>query len=441
MSVLGYRDPPNNNNGNSVPGGFPTEDSSLTNDPQAINGYLRPTQIDFGQPNRAKNLVIIMILRLPLLLLSFILSVLLSSISFIDRFLKISAFYNRGKYTSSHTQDFDMLLESLSSRSVTSLTSPDTPVYNFGSVYNRENGIIGAEQLKSSFVSLLEACSKQCKYGFIYLHDPLLDDAMSFPNEILCTERFVNLIKKYEGLVWMADITTAEALQVANSWKIRRYPYLAVVMVRSGRKAEVVASASGSIDNYDPVKFERQLQQNHGKLVQVAQQRQNAEMERLIRGQQDSRFRESLRRDQERDRVREETRRAEEYEQNQDRMKREWLISRLHKLHPEPSTSENTSRIAIRFENNQRIIRKFDADLPIEEIYAFVALYQSGIMDEADSLPEHTEPPTGFVYKYDFLLISPVPRVELEPDCLIKDCDAIFPSGNILIEDIDSTEE
>lgn len=440
MSVLGYRETPNDNNADSIPGGFPTTTPLAANNIEEANDFMIPRVTNISQVGTLANNTFSMFLRIPLFLLYLILNVLITVTSFIDRFLRISTFYSKGRNKLSHEQEFDSLLESLSASSVSAIASQDTHSFNFGSIYNKDNGVIGCEQLMSSFLDLKESCLKQCKYGFIYLHDPLLDDAMGYPNNILCSESFVNLIKKYQGLVWFGDVTTSESLQVSNIWKVRQYPFLAVIMVRSSGKAEVVVSTSGSIDNHDPLKFETLLQQNHGKLIQVAQQRQNADMERLIRGQQDSRFRESLRRDQERDRVQEAERRAEREQQNTERMKRKWLLSRLHRLHPEPTTRDNTSRIAIRLENSERLVRRFDADLPIEEIYAFVELHQCGMLDENLPTEEVITAPVGYAHHYNFLLISPVPRVELAPEMRIADCDAIFPSGNIIIEDIDSPE-
>ena len=445
MSVLGFRDPQDN-----IPGGFPNPDSNNVGiqnsetSPSTSNNTRALSSSNFSPEN-----ILYIFLQIPLYLLSWFLTIAVFMVSGINRFIKLTNFYDNSHRSTDHKSNFNELLNILSSESKETMTEDDTTNYNFGSIYNADNSIISEDNLQTSYTGLLNACKKQYKFGFIYLHDSLKDDSMSYVDNILCTEHFINMVKKYQALMWFGDVTKSEGLQAANNCKVRHFPFLGIVMIKQSNKIEMIARVEGSLSNYNPKKFENILKKNQHILIQLIQQQQNIEMQRLIREQQDSRFRNSLRRDQERDRERQtaretEQREAEIREQNerierqQQAQRKRWLSHRLHLLRPEPTGNDNTSRVAIKLNNNERIIRKFDANVPIEEIYAFVELYQNDMIRQGVTNIPDTIPPENYVHQYNFKLISPIPSVELQPEILIKDSSAIFPSGNIIQEDLDS---
>ncbi|SMN18804.1 similar to Saccharomyces cerevisiae YDL091C UBX3 UBX (ubiquitin regulatory X) domain-containing protein that interacts with Cdc48p [Maudiozyma saulgeensis] len=444
MSVLGYRDPQNN-----VPGGFPDLAANQVNS-QNTNSHdiVQSDHHDVNQYTMSFNKILYIFLQIPLTLLSLFLTFTVFIITVTNKFLKVTSFYGTVHKQTDHKSNIVELLNTLSMESNGSATAEDLLRYNFGSVYNSTNSVISGDSLQTSYSELLDACTKQYKFGFIYLHDKLKDNSMSYVNDILCTDQFVNMVKKHHGLMWFGDITKSEGLQAANNWKVRHFPFVGVIMVKRSNKIELIARAEGSLANYNPNKFERILKKNQETLIQLIQQRQNIEMQRLIREQQDSRFRESLRRDQERNRELEESRQREheeaeaherhlEEERRQEKLLQKWLICRLHRLHPEPTTGDNISKVAIKLANGERMVRKFDGNLPIEEIYAFVELSQRGMTPTQNNDISDTVPPYNYTHHYKFKLISPVPRVELQPEDVIKENTAIFPSGNILVEDLD----
>ena len=51
----------------------------------------------------------------------------------------------------------------------------------------------------------------------------------------------------------------------------------------------------------------------------------------------------------------------------------DWKIWRASTIQPEPSTGDkNAARISIRLPGGDRLVRKFNSSLDIEEIYAYV---------------------------------------------------------------------
>lgn len=426
----------------SIPGGFPESSASPLNVPSSTSdGNSGNEQSNtLTQTQFTINKIFSIFLQIPLFLLSYFVTTVVVLLSIINRFFRLTNFYDKSQSKSSHSSNLNELLDSLTAQSSTSLSSNTSTTYNFGSIYNPESGIITGNQFQHSYTELIEACTKQCKFGLIYIHDPLLDNPMDYVDKILCTEQLVNLIKKYQIMIWFGDALKSEGLQVANALKVRQFPFIGVLTVKSLNKIELIARAEGSLSNYHPNKFERLLRKNYTGLLQLAQQRQNVEMQRLIREQQNTRFRDSLRRDQERDRERADARQREIRQVNQERLREQWLRWRLYKLHPEATDSSIASIVAIRFENNERVVRKFDANLSIEEIYAYVELRRNGMLDGDERNNENINPPLNYTHTYDFKLISPVPKEELDPGLLIKDSESIFPSGNIMIEESDAND-
>ena len=58
--------------------------------------------------------------------------------------------------------------------------------------------------------------------------------------------------------------------------------------------------------------------------------------------------------------------------------------------------------------SGERVVRRFQADKEIEELYAFVECYDE--LTASDSELRSTARPEGFKHEYSFRLVSPLPR-------------------------------
>lgn len=379
------------------------------------------------------------ILRIPFVLLYYVLVWIVVILSLLKPLCNITGFYRRkNSRLSDPRSQLNNLLETLDNESQrtlnTSIQNVETPTYTFESLYSLEHGSLGPDIVQGGYTDVLNACSEQCKLAIIYVHDSLLDNSMQYVNELLCSERFATLIKKYQVLLWFSEVTVSEGLQVANALKVRQFPFLGVLSLKAEKKIEIIGRLEGDLDKYGSNALESILTKGHGRLVQLRQQRQNIALQRLIREQQDSRYSESLRRDQEISRQRNAQRQSEMEQETQERLRRQWLLWRKSVLRPEPSGSGGSAcRVAIRMDGDTRIIRKFDASLTIDEIYAYVELSMKGLLDSTEV---HNSPPQGYQHQYTFLLITPVPRKQLDPAITIRDEPAIYPSGNIVTESL-----
>ncbi|AQZ09221.1 UBX3 (YDL091C) [Zygosaccharomyces parabailii] len=414
-----------------IPGGFPGSDEQ-NNEPEVEEP---PAEETSRHHQWSKKTILGTLLRIPFVLLYYIMLWIIVLLSLLRPVCNLSGFYKRknSRLSDPKTQ-LNNLLESLENESKRTLNPSmhdvDTPTYTFEALYNLESGSLSSDIVQGGYTDLLNACSEQCKFAIIYLHDSLLDNSMQYVNGMLCSEEFATLIKKYQVLLWFSEVTVSEGLQVANALKIRQFPFLGVLCLKAEKKIEVIGRLEGDIDKYNHNALENILAKGHSKLVQIRQQRQNVALQRLIREQQDSRYNESLRRDQDAARQRDSQREMQLEQEQQQQYRKQWLLWRKSELHPEPSGG-SACRIAIRMDGNSRIIRKFDSNLRIEEIYAYVELSLEGLLNSTESC---SSPPRGYQHHYGFVLISPAPRKQLDPTTLIGDEPAIYPSGNIIME-------
>lgn len=414
-----------------IPGAFPEGDEQA-NEREAEVTAEDDTQRHYQWSKRA---VLAAILRIPFVLLYYIMTWTIVLLSLLKPVCNLSGFYKRKNSRLSDPKfQLNNLLETLDNESQRTLNpgahNVDTPAYTFESLYNLESGNLSSDIIQGGYTDLLNACSEQCKFAIIYLHDSLLDNNMQYVNGLLCTERFATLVKKYQVLLWFSEVTVSEGLQVANALKIRHFPFLGVLCLKAEKKIEVIGRLEGNLDKYNDNTLENILVKGHSKLVQIRQQRQNLALQRLIREQQDSRYSDSLRRDQETARQRDSERQIQLERERQELYRRQWLLWRKSQLHPEPNDG-SACRIAIRMDGQSRIIRKFDSNLDIEEIYAYVELSLNGLLNSTET---SSSPPQGYEHRYEFVLITPVPRKELDPATMIGNEPAIYPSGNIVME-------
>ncbi|CDO95658.1 unnamed protein product [Kluyveromyces dobzhanskii CBS 2104] len=391
-----------------LPGSFP-EDNNNDNEEQPEQN----TVLNVGVPRILK-----ICLYLPLIVLYYFLNILLTSVEIFRPVGKIFHFYTRkdNHFNDDLGNQFINVIDLLSS----SADSNEQSGYTFNMLYNVENGMLKKHMIKGGYTDVLRRCSSDGKFAIVYFFNPLLYDPFEYVRNILTSTEFVESVQKYNCIIWFCDVTTPQGLQTANSLKIRQFPFLGALEPQRSNKMKLIVRVEGRLFDYDFGSFESKLATNYTTLVAIRRQRQYQEMQRLLREQQDSRFQESLERDQQRDRS------IEEGE-----LKQKWLIWRKSVLAPEPSAGG--CRVSIRL-GNERVIRRFDESLPIEEIYAFVALKRADLLSDNgnDDTSEQEKP--NYEYQYDFQLYSPVPRAHLDPATLISEERAIFPSGTIVVE-------
>ncbi|SCU97093.1 LAFA_0G09714g1_1 [Lachancea sp. 'fantastica'] len=409
-----------------IPGAFPT-----TEDEQSPSANTLENRSPLEKITRV-------CLQFPLLLIYYAMATLVLLLNVLRPLHKVWSFYDRKKKPLGREDAWSSLLDTLTleHNSLVAKTSMDETrlenSFSFASIYSAEDGTL-TSHLLPAYANLLQSSSAQVKFGIVYLHDQLLDNCGEYLGA-LCSETFVNMTRRYEALIWMGDVTTSEGLQVANGLKVRKLPFLGLLAPKPGHKIQVIEALEGERPDRSLGAFEAKMAKFYPRLIELRQQQQNIELQRLMREQQDSRYQASLRQDQERSRVRQAEEATQRRHERETELKQQWLSWRKQALNQEPSNPEGSCRVAIRIADQGRVVRHFDANLPIEEIYAFVELSRLELLNERSNTDRAVVRKPDYEYKYPFKLITPVPRADLDPHAIIKDVNAIYPSGNIVME-------
>jgi FAS-associated factor 2 len=111
-----------------------------------------------------------------------------------------------------------------------------------------------------------------------------------------------------------------------------------------------------------------------------------------------------------------------------------------------------TARVGIRLARGERIVQIFPGDMTVMEVYAFVECYdllfpQSTAEVTLRTAGESTvsgefEKPEDYEHEYMFRLVVPMPRKVIERGSRkVKEESALWPSGSIVVEQIEDGSE
>lgn len=310
-------------------------------------------------------------------------------------------------------------------------------ISDFNNFYLNDNRL---DFFEGGYTSALYIAKRDARFLLVYLHSDEHDDTNTFVNETLLNKDFIKFVQEHNILVWGGNVCESEAYQVSNALGATKYPFLGFLSLKtqttetpegtttSAPTLNVILKIQGLISAQKLIdKISSQVERLEPTLVSIRAERQQEELSRVIREQQDQAYQQSLQRDRQRE---EERRQQRLLEQN----KEQWLKYRAYTLKPEVDASQKGeySRIAIRLSSGERVLRRFSKDVTLEEIYAYVELREKGLLETN----ERASKPENFIYPYSFKLISPMPRVELPPSgILIKDEPVVWPNGNLIVEE------
>jgi FAS-associated factor 2 len=309
---------------------------------------------------------------------------------------------------------------------------------------------------ENGYAQALDTAKRDLKFLLVVLISPEHDDTASYIRETLLSPDVVNYIKDPSNniLLWAGTVQDSEAFQVANATSCTKFPYAIMICntpAVSSTSMSIVCRLAGPVPAPTFLsKLRRTIEQHSPELTRTRLQRQEQDSVRSLREQQDSAYERSLAQDRERARQRKEEEERKQHEEkealriesekeNFARNLEQWRRWRAESIAPEPSAdAKDVVRISLRMPSGDRVVRKFDADLGIEELYAFVECYD--ILELGD-LGEKVEEPKDFVHEFPFKLVTPMPReaFELSNGGTLKE--RIGRSGNLIVEMIRSEED
>ncbi|KAF2816106.1 UBX domain-containing protein [Mytilinidion resinicola] len=303
---------------------------------------------------------------------------------------------------------------------------------------------------ENGYAQAFDLAKKELKYLMIVLVSPEHDMTTSFVRETLLAPDVVNFIKDPENkiILWAGNVQDSEAFQVSAALNCTKFPFTSLIahtpQVSSTSMGIAIRIAGPTPPGQYIAKLQQGIQAVAEPLNRVRAQRAELQASRNLRESQNSAYERSLALDRERARQKREAeeRKAREEKEALDREAAkekealnlaQWRKWRATSIADEPGPDvKDVVRISLRMPSGNRIVRKFAAEKPIEELYAFVECYD--ILQSQEPISEKVFKPDDFEHEYKFKLVSPMPReaYELSAGGSIKD--RIGRSGNLIVE-------
>lgn len=288
-------------------------------------------------------------------------------------------------------------------------------------------------------------CKKDLRFLLVVLTSEYHDDTAAtlqlLADETLCSYIVDNSVK-----VWAGDVANLEAFKVSQALGAKRFPFFAVVVSSAAASGSAYMSCVSRIDGLpntiDLMSCLAESIERYGPaLISLRADRQEQNISREIRAEQDSAYEISLRKDREK-RIKDEQERSEAAARKEKEVQKQrsiwaWRRSQYQTIAVEPPNGQNVTRISFRMPNGTRTIRRFLGTSSISDVYVWVEsqLHPLPADDGAGEIVDDYE------HEFDFDLAVPIPRSVLQPGTQpLSDCKAIFPSGSLIVEMMASEE-
>ncbi|KAA1085675.1 hypothetical protein PGT21_014857 [Puccinia graminis f. sp. tritici] len=280
------------------------------------------------------------------------------------------------------------------------------------------------------------------------------DDVYQFKRGTLMDEELLNLLRTKDILVWGGDVKERDASFAAHVLDATTYPFVAFISLQAKRPSSTVTTITSSVNRSSsnvmsvctrlegsPERWTSSrslittintvvIPRTNGYLSRLRTEKARREADRRLREEQDRAYAEAGRLDRERvmrkkaemeaerkrleelqlrEIVREKARQEKLEEAEQKRRWRYW--ARREKMPVEPSATDGVT-IGFRLGNGRRVVRKFQADAPLEALYLFVELESTsaaGTQDDSSAIPP-ARPSPDYRHTYSFKLSTAMPR-------------------------------
>ncbi|KAI8385686.1 hypothetical protein BD560DRAFT_322045 [Blakeslea trispora] len=294
------------------------------------------------------------------------------------------------------------------------------------------------------------------------------DDHHRFCKETLTDPELLEFLHQQQVIVWGGNVKYTEAYQVSNLLQATTYPFLAIIAIQPPSSSSSSTSSHSQkmavidrIESYtSPTMIVRRFEQAMARvgpsLTHLRQQREQQEVERLLREEQERAYQESLRADQaKQERILKQQQAAKDAEQARQAKARnrklyiQQLVTQVKQRQVEldQERGEQITRVSFRLASGERVVQKFRASDTLVSLYQFVEAYPYlnrpsalGGGEEEDVLPD-----ADYTHQYNFTLHSPFPRTVYDPDPSkeIKDEKGLWPSATLIVDimEDEDTEE
>jgi len=237
---------------------------------------------------------------------------------------------------------------------------------------------------RGSYSQVLEEAKRELKFLLVYLHCEEHQDTPTFCREVLSNPLVVEQVTSQNIIFWGCSVTRSEGYRVSQALRENSYPFLAMIVLRQNRMV-VVGRREGMVQAETLVQWMQDTVTDFEAFIVAARaEREERNLDREIRSEQEAAFAETLRRDQEREqRAREQEEVDRREEEERERLRREELdrkdqivkmkIELAGEIPEEPEIGgEDTVRVLIKLPGGQRLERRFLLSHSLKHIYYFV---------------------------------------------------------------------
>ncbi|PKS12090.1 hypothetical protein jhhlp_001386 [Lomentospora prolificans] len=304
------------------------------------------------------------------------------------------------------------------------------------------------------FAQAQDLAKKELKFLLFVLVSPEHDETESFTKETLLSPEVVEFLKDPANdiILWGGNVLDSEAYQVSTEYNCTKFPFSGLVCLTPKHGSTRMGTVKRLVGPMPPSRYlgdiRSAIEKYAPELASVRAERAARDAVRNIRTEQDSAYERSLAVDRERARERreaaaraaeEERRLAQEAEEaaRKAEKREQWRRWRVGRIAPEPTAGTKDSvRVALKFSDSaggKRVIRRFEGDATMEELYAFAECHDLLTGGEAY---DDAEEPEDYQHEYQFALASLMPRQVYGPSKTDKMREVIGTSGNLIMEDL-----
>jgi FAS-associated factor 2 len=324
--------------------------------------------------------------------------------------------------------------------------------------------------LEKGYAHALDEAKRDLRYLLVVLISPEHDDTPDYVRGTLLHPDVVSFLRNKENntLLWGGSVQDSEAYQISTAFNVTKFPYAALIAhspaASSGRTScpspspsgmSIIAPLAGPLPASDFLaRIRRAIDQHTPELTVLRAERAERDATRNIRAEQDSAYERSLAKDRERARQkREEQERLRQDAEKAALAEREaqqaaedlaqWKTWRASRIREEPPVGDRSAcRVSLRMPDGERVVRRFEGEADVEEIYAFVECYdvlqnRGGSGEKNKDTPR----PESFVHRYRFHLVSPMPRTVYEVNDLGPIRSKLGRSTNLIVETIEEEDD
>lgn len=302
-------------------------------------------------------------------------------------------------------------------------------------------GTTHPEFFDGGYTQALTMAKRDLLYLLVFLSSEEHDDHDKFCRGTMTDPELIDFLRQHQVLVWGGNVRYTEAFQVSNTLQATTYPFLAIIALQNnatgGNKMAVVDRLEGPVTAAAVMRrFESAVARTG--LVQLRLEREQREMERRVRQEQDHAYHASLLADQAKElklKQEREAAKVAELERIQHEKDQKQYIQYLCEKFRREEEEEKMTKISFRLANGERVIRKFKGSDSLETLYQFIEAYPYLNEEQENSVSE----PKGYQHQFTFTIHSPFPRTVYPPDRETKIVDekGLWPSATLIVDTIE----